>query len=99
MDWSPWRLLETAGFKYGCKSAGLRLCFTLIRLWFDHPRALLLYFQHPLSNTLLHAFIRRLIVAAVFQVIGQALHVRDFVFDIVRVLVSLAISQVFHQSC
>ena len=39
-----------------------------------------------------------LVVDAVAQIVGQALHVSHFVFEIVRVLVALAVAEVLHQS-
>ena len=52
---------------------------------------------HALANPLLDAFVGGVVVSAVAQVVGQALHVGDFALQVVRVLVSLAVSEALHQ--
>src|SRR5271154_5747043 len=46
---------------------------------------------HALADALLDSFTGRPIIDAVLQIIGQALHVCDFAFDIVRVLIIFAV--------
>src|SRR5947209_8937515 len=53
---------------------------------------------HALTNALLDAFICRLIVHTTAQVIRQALHIGDFGFEVVGVLVALAVTQPFPQT-
>ena len=45
----------------------------------------------------LHALLRRAIIFFAEKRIGQALHIRNFFFCVVRVLVSLAVAEIFHQ--
>ena len=53
----------------------------------------------PRFDALLNAFFRWMVVHAVLQVVGQALHVGHFRFQIVRILISLAVAKCFHQAC
>ena len=39
-----------------------------------------------------------MVVDAILQIVGQALHVGDFLFQVVRVLISLAIADCLHQA-
>ena len=55
-------------------------------------------FFQALADSLLNSFIRRMIVLAVAQAAGQALHVRDLVFGGVGVLIVLAVTDCFHQA-
>ncbi len=54
-------------------------------------------FFQPLANAFFYAFVRGMVVAAIFQIVGKTLHVRDFVLQIVSILVSLTITEVLHQ--
>src|SRR5581483_2453095 len=75
---------------------GLRF-FPIRNAIFCRARAPCLYLLHPLANALLDAFIRWLVINVSAEIIGQALHIRYFGFEIVRVLVSLPVTESLHQ--
>ena len=55
-------------------------------------------FFQALANPLFHPFIGRVVVHAVAQAVGQALHVGDLLFGVVGVLIVLAVAEAFHQA-
>src|ERR1035437_6745904 len=55
-------------------------------------------FCQAFANPLFHSFIRRTIVHAVAETVGQALHVGDLIFGVVGVLIVLAVAEAFHQA-
>src|ERR1700739_330606 len=56
-------------------------------------------FFEALAQALFEALVRGLVVIPAGWVVGEALHVRDFVVVFVRVLVAFAVPDVFHQAC
>ena len=56
------------------------------------------YLTQALADALFDAFVRGLVVAAIFQIVGQALHVSDFAFEIVGILVALPVTEILHKS-
>src|ERR1700683_1672559 len=55
-------------------------------------------FFHALANSFFYAFVGGMVIGAVPQIVGEALHVGDFAFDVVGILVTLAVSEALHQS-
>ena len=53
---------------------------------------------HALANSFFDAFVGGMVVNTVAEIVGQALHVGDFAFDVVGVLVAMAVSKALHQS-
>ena len=52
----------------------------------------------PVANTFFRAFVGGLVVAPVFQIIWQTLHVGNFGLEIVRVLVAVTVAKVLFMS-
>src|SRR5258708_23539664 len=55
-------------------------------------------FVEALAETLLEALVGGLVVGAAGEVVGEALHVGDFVFGVVGVLVAFAVADMLHQA-
>src|ERR1700730_3614041 len=98
MVWSPSRTSERGELlTIRCPALGVGFCFrrrgnalcSLGTLSFD--------LCQTLTNPLFHTFGGRTIVDTVAQVFGQTLDVSNFVFEVVRVLIALAVSQALHQ--
>ncbi len=56
-----------------------------------------LYFGQSLGDPFFHTLIGRVVIGAILQAVGQALHVGDFLFRVVGVLVALAVAEALHQ--
>src|SRR5215831_19216317 len=54
-------------------------------------------FAHALAETRFKALVGRVIPGAASKVVGQALHIRDLFLVVVRILVVLAVAQIFHE--
>src|SRR6266852_6851225 len=55
-------------------------------------------FVEALAEALLEALVGGLVVGAAGEIVGEALHVGDFLFVVVGVLVVFAVADVFHQA-
>ena len=55
-------------------------------------------FIQPFADPLFDAFAGRAIIHAITQTVGQALHVSNLIFGVVRVLIILAVAEAFHQA-
>ncbi len=80
-----------------CRAAPLR--FFLWRGWtsFAGPRPLPFDLVHAFPYALFYTFIRGTVVDAVTQIVGQALHVRNFGIEVVGILISVTVAQSLHQ--
>src|SRR5712691_4633433 len=56
-------------------------------------------FIKALAEALLEALVGGVVVGAAGEVVGQALHVGDFVLGVVGVLVAFTVAKMFHQAC
>ena len=77
--------------------AALRDCLDQEFSEWDCSRRFLISRQ-SLADSFLDSFIRGLVVVSIAKIVRQALHVRNFAFEIMRVLIAVAISQPFHQT-
>src|SRR5258707_5793006 len=55
-------------------------------------------FVEALAEALLEALVGGLVVGAAGEIVGEALHVGDFLFRVVGVLVAFAVADAFHQA-
>src|SRR5712692_1008926 len=56
-------------------------------------------FVEALAEALLEALVGGLVVGAAGEIVGEALHVGDFVFVVVGVLIAFPVANMFHQAC
>src|SRR5713101_9639259 len=55
-------------------------------------------FVEALAEALLETLVGGLVIRAAGEIVGEALHVRDFLVVIVGVLVAFAVADVFHEA-